>query len=191
MQAVPPRNPVRSHAWGSRRRLEPWWDDHFGKPPGPVRVLQPAKGSQPQEVAPAYYPPDLMRAGGETLRPWQLEAVPLVLDTIDREPVLIEACPGAGKMHFGLEVVYRLTASGRISRVLIVVPTLGIAMGGRVPHLQHRPPRRHFHCGLNEAGGLSIPSGRTGWERSSRTSRSSPRPKCSWRTRQIRAIALS
>ena len=87
------------------------------------------KGSQPQPVAPANYPPDLIRAGGETLRPWQLEALPLVLDTIDREPVLIEACPGAGKTHFGLEVVYRLTASGRISRVLIVVPTVGIADG--------------------------------------------------------------
>lgn len=88
------------------------------------------KGSQPQPVEPANYPLDLLRAGSETLRPWQLEAVPLVLDMIDhREPVLIEACPGAGKTQFGLEVVYRFTVSGRISRVLIVVPTVGIADG--------------------------------------------------------------
>src|SRR6187200_3233950 len=37
------------------------------------------KGSEPQPVIPANYPPAFLRAGGETLRPWQLEAVPLVL----------------------------------------------------------------------------------------------------------------
>jgi superfamily II DNA or RNA helicase len=68
-----------------------------------------------------------MQAGEGTLRAWQLEAVPLVLKTIERERVLIEACPGARKTHFGLEVAYRLTLAGHISRVLIVVHTVGIA----------------------------------------------------------------
>ena len=53
----------------------------------------------------------------------------MVLAVIGREPVLIEACPGAGKTHFGLEVAYRLAALGQVSRVLIVVPTIGIADG--------------------------------------------------------------
>ena len=87
------------------------------------------KGSEPQEVVSAQYAPDLLSAGSGTLRPWQLEALPLVLDTLAREPVLIEACPGAGKTHFGLEVIYRLAVTGRISRVLIVVPTVVIADG--------------------------------------------------------------
>lgn len=50
-----------------------------------------------------------------------------MLNAIEREPVLVEACPGAGKTKFGLEVAYRLVTSGKITRVLIVVPTLGIA----------------------------------------------------------------
>ncbi len=87
------------------------------------------KGSQPQEVVTAFFPPDRMAAGDGELRPWQLEAVPGTLATISREPVLVEACPGSGKTHFGLEVAYRLAASGDVSRVLIVVPTLGIADG--------------------------------------------------------------
>jgi len=44
-------------------------------------------------------------------------------------PVLVEACPGAGKTQFGLEVAYRLVLSRAISRVLVVVPTLAIADG--------------------------------------------------------------
>jgi superfamily II DNA or RNA helicase len=87
------------------------------------------KGSQPQEVVRAFFPPDRMAAGSGQLRPWQLEAVSVVLKAIGRESVLIEACPGAGKTHFGLEVAYRLAASGHLSRVLIVVPTIGIADG--------------------------------------------------------------
>jgi len=57
--------------------------------------------------------------------------VPLTLDRLALHPVLIEACPGAGKTQFGLEIAYRLVVSGVISRVLVVVPTLAIADGWR------------------------------------------------------------
>ena len=87
------------------------------------------KGSRAQEVAEAYFDAGLMSAGSGPLRPWQARALPVVLEAIGREPVLVEACPGAGKTQFGLEVAYRLVAAGRISRVLVVVPTLGIADG--------------------------------------------------------------
>ena len=43
--------------------------------------------------------------------------------------MLVEACPGAGKTQFGLEVAYRMVTAGEISRVLIVVPTVAIADG--------------------------------------------------------------
>ncbi len=45
------------------------------------------------------------------------------------EPVLVEACPGAGKTSFGLEIAYRLIRDGEISRVIVIVPSLGIADG--------------------------------------------------------------
>jgi len=51
--------------------------------------------------------------------------VPKVLE----QPVLVEACPGAGKTHFGLELAYRLLKSGDITRLIVVVPTLGICDG--------------------------------------------------------------
>jgi superfamily II DNA or RNA helicase len=87
------------------------------------------KGSQPQEVASAHFDIDQLAPGNAELRKWQAEAMPMVLDAIRREYVLVEACPGAGKTRFGLEVAYRLVATGQISRVLIVVPTLAIADG--------------------------------------------------------------
>jgi superfamily II DNA or RNA helicase len=87
------------------------------------------KGSRPQEVVTVLIPPDRITAGSGELRPWQHEAISIVLETIRDEPVLIEACPGSGKTHFGLEVAYRLAASGDVSRVLVVVPTIGIADG--------------------------------------------------------------
>lgn len=89
------------------------------------------KGRLPQAVARARFDADLMTAGTAGLRPWQAAALPVVLDAIGREPVLVEACPGAGKTQFGLELAYRLVADGLISRVLVVVPTLGIADGWR------------------------------------------------------------
>lgn len=45
------------------------------------------------------------------------------------KPVLVEACPGAGKTNFGLTVAYRLLVAKEISRVLTVAPSLGIVDG--------------------------------------------------------------
>lgn len=87
------------------------------------------KGSTPQEVALARFDVELLSAGYGQLRRWQHEAMPVVLSAIEREPVLVEACPGAGKTQFGLEVAYAMVTSGRISRVLVVVPTVAIADG--------------------------------------------------------------
>jgi superfamily II DNA or RNA helicase len=87
------------------------------------------KGRRPQAVVRAVFDPGLVAPGCSALRSWQAAALPVVLEAIGREPVLVEACPGAGKTQFGLEVAYRLIAGGLISRVLVVVPTLAIADG--------------------------------------------------------------
>ena len=87
------------------------------------------KGTNPQEVALARFDVELLAPGKGALRPWQQEALPVVLSAIEREPVLLEACPGAGKTQFGLEVAYGMVTAGVISRVLIVVPTVAIADG--------------------------------------------------------------
>lgn len=87
------------------------------------------KGTHNQEVAQAYFSVDRLTPPRGQLRQWQAEAIRIVRDTILREPVLIEACPGAGKTQFGLEVAYRLAVEGKISRVLVVTPSLGIADG--------------------------------------------------------------
>jgi len=87
------------------------------------------KGSQPQAVARQLFQVDRLAAGTATLRPWQLDALDVVLPRALDRPLLVEACPGAGKTHFALEVAYRLLSSGDISRLVIVVPTLGICDG--------------------------------------------------------------
>jgi superfamily II DNA or RNA helicase len=87
------------------------------------------KGAGSQDVIAARFDPAKLRPGSGELRRWQMEALPIVMSAIRREPVLIEACPGAGKTRFGLEVAYRLAEAGEISRVLIIVPTIGIADG--------------------------------------------------------------
>ena len=87
------------------------------------------KGSQPQAVGRQQFEIDRLTAGTSSLRAWQLEALDVVLPLILSQPVLVEACPGAGKTHFGLEMAYRLLSSGDISRLIIVVPTLGICDG--------------------------------------------------------------
>jgi superfamily II DNA or RNA helicase len=56
------------------------------------------------------------------LRDWQVEALSVVMGS--SAPVLIEACPGAGKTRFALECVARLFAERTVNRVLIVVPTI-------------------------------------------------------------------
>jgi superfamily II DNA or RNA helicase len=80
-------------------------------------------------VVEQYFKADRLSAGTTNLRRWQEEAIRVTLPRIFDEPILIEACPGAGKTHFGLEVAYRLLASGQISRVLVIVPSLAIADG--------------------------------------------------------------
>jgi superfamily II DNA or RNA helicase len=65
-----------------------------------------------------------IRAGDGRLREWQLRALKLLHDTTD--PVLIEACPGAGKTRFALEAAYRMFESGEINRILVAAPTVRI-----------------------------------------------------------------
>ena len=87
------------------------------------------KGSTPQPITPVCYPTGRLSPSSVPLRPWQAEAIPITMSRLGREPVLIEACPGAGKTRFGLEVAHGLVADGQVSRVLIVVPSLAIADG--------------------------------------------------------------
>ena len=87
------------------------------------------KGSDPQEIAAEHFDLELIAPSRAPMRKWQTEAIPTALGLLGREAVLIEACPGAGKTRFGLEVAYALVAKEAISRVLIVVPTLAIADG--------------------------------------------------------------
>jgi reverse gyrase len=69
--------------------------------------------------------PAAVSAGAAPLRSWQERAMQTALSTT--RPVLIEACPGAGKTRFGLEYTARLFAEQLINRVLIVVPTTRLA----------------------------------------------------------------
>lgn len=87
------------------------------------------KGSRPQEVAEKLFEVDRLAAGSAVLRPWQTAALEEVLPKILQKPVLVEACPGAGKTQFGLELAYRLLKLGDITRLIVVVPTLGICDG--------------------------------------------------------------
>ncbi|MBE5469513.1 DEAD/DEAH box helicase family protein [Mycobacteroides abscessus] len=100
------------------------------------------KGSKPQDVIAERFDPAKLRPGSGELRRWQREALPVVLQALRTEPVLVEACPGAGKTRFGLEVAYQMVVAGDISRLLIVVPTVGIAEGWRSaasPSVSHTP----------------------------------------------------
>ncbi len=87
------------------------------------------KGSQPQQIIEQFFDVAKLAPASVPLRRWQTEAMQVVLPALQKEPILVEACPGAGKTTFGLSVAYRLLESRAISRVLIVVPTLGIADG--------------------------------------------------------------
>ncbi|MHB1783672.1 MAG: DEAD/DEAH box helicase family protein [Acidimicrobiales bacterium] len=87
------------------------------------------KGNHEDEVARAVFDADLLAPSAEPLRRWQERALPVVLDRIMNHPVLVEACPGAGKTRFALEVVYKLVEIEQISRVLVVAPTLAIVDG--------------------------------------------------------------
>jgi superfamily II DNA or RNA helicase len=59
------------------------------------------------------------------MRSWQQRALQIVMQ--QSRPVLIDACPGAGKTRFALECAARLFAEHIINRVLIVVPTARLA----------------------------------------------------------------
>ena len=88
------------------------------------------KGSNPQAVVEEFFDVDRLRPGQAQLREWQTEALHHVWREIEAgQPVLIEACPGAGKTLFALELAYRLIKSGEVSRLLIIVPTRAIADG--------------------------------------------------------------
>lgn len=100
------------------------------------------KGIKPQNVLDERFDPAKLRPGSGDLRSWQLDALPVVLRALGTEPVLVEACPGAGKTRFGLEIAYRMVAAGDISRLLIVVPTVGIAdvwYSAAGPSVSHTP----------------------------------------------------
>jgi hypothetical protein len=77
------------------------------------------KGSRPQEVVEQHFETNELAAGEGDLRKWQQEALSRILPHILIEPVLVEACPGAGKTYFGLKVAYRLFVEDTISRILV------------------------------------------------------------------------
>jgi len=87
------------------------------------------KGSRPQQIIAQFFDVAKCAPAAAPPRKWQSEAMQVVLPALQKEPVLVEACPGAGKTAFGLTVAYRLLCSRAISRVLIVSPTLGIVDG--------------------------------------------------------------
>lgn len=74
---------------------------------------QPAPPEQPERI--------LVALSTEPLREWATEALEVVASTA--EPILIEACPGAGKTRFALEAAARMISTGEINRVLVVVPS--------------------------------------------------------------------
>jgi superfamily II DNA or RNA helicase len=82
------------------------------------------------------------------LRQWQERALRAVLST--REPVLVEACPGAGKTRFALEYVARLFSEQIINRVLIVAPTWRLI-------------EQWVEAGTGTGGGAVVPLAPPGW----------------------------
>jgi superfamily II DNA or RNA helicase len=109
--------------------VEQGWSHVTGQPAGPLRSCNLRKGNREQKIAEVRFESEALAPGSGEPRKWQRAAMGVVMDRILSEPVLVEACPGAGKTQFGLEVAYELVKSNAISRVLVVVPTLGIADG--------------------------------------------------------------
>ena len=83
------------------------------------------------EVALARFDVELLAPGSGQLRAWQSEAMPIVLGALKDEPVLVEACPGAGKTQFGLEIAYRMVTAGEISIPLLGSPSSSSIMRKR------------------------------------------------------------
>jgi superfamily II DNA or RNA helicase len=92
--------------------------------------------------------PAVVTAGTAPLRNWQERALETALRTSD--PVLIEACPGAGKTRFALECTARLFSGRIINRVLIVVPTTRLA-------------GQWADAGTGSGGGAVVPLAPAGW----------------------------
>jgi superfamily II DNA or RNA helicase len=82
------------------------------------------------------------------LREWAAEALEVVTSTA--EPVLIEACPGAGKTRFALEAAARMIMAGEINRVLVVVPS-------------RRLVEQWVEAATGVGGGASIPLAPATW----------------------------
>ena len=86
--------------------------------------------------------------GTAPLRRWQEHALEVVLKTCS--PVLIDACPGAGKTRFALECVARLFAERAVNRVLIVAPTIRVV-------------NQWVGAGSGTDGAAAVPLAPAGW----------------------------
>jgi superfamily II DNA or RNA helicase len=82
------------------------------------------------------------------MRGWQETALEVVLKASG--PVLIEACPGAGKTRFALECAARLIDERVVNRILIVVPT-------------RRLVAQWVEAGTGVGGGATVPLAPPGW----------------------------
>jgi superfamily II DNA or RNA helicase len=86
--------------------------------------------------------------GTAPLRRWQEHALETVVKTCS--PVLIDACPGAGKTRFALEGVARLFAERVVNRVLIVAPTIRVV-------------NQWVEAGSGAGGAAAVPLAPAGW----------------------------
>lgn len=86
--------------------------------------------------------------GAGPLRRWQQDALQAVLGTTS--PVLIDACPGAGKTRFALECAARLFLEGAVNRVLIFAPTTRVV-------------QQWVESGSGAGGGANVPLAPAGW----------------------------
>jgi superfamily II DNA or RNA helicase len=93
-------------------------------------------------------PSAVVVSGTSPMRGWQQRALEVALGT--EVPVLIEACPGAGKTRFALEYVACLFADRVVNRVLIVVPT-------------RRLVDQWVQAGSGGGGGAAVPLAPAGW----------------------------
>lgn len=85
-------------------------------------LCRPCNGRKGNRLAPREKPPRVsVSLSSAQLRQWAVDALEVVAATT--EPVLIEACPGAGKTRFALECAARMIEAGEINRVLVVVPS--------------------------------------------------------------------
>lgn len=85
-------------------------------------LCRPCNGRKGNRAAPRETPPRVsVSLSTVPLRQWAVDALEVVAATA--EPVLIEACPGAGKTRFALECAARMITADEINRILVVVPS--------------------------------------------------------------------